>query len=270
MHHVSLLKELLMTRKKAPAVLAVMSWMIMTGCAARPITISESDVRAVFAAGTTARLFWDSTSRPVNVGGTGGPNTYDFRELDSRLYDSTTVLAVSEIPQLASRFPDNAVAASEEGGTVYPVFSFSNHALLRHGRARISATTEWYQHITPPEEWLRFPVVFNTQFTPPKTVVVDTTYVNGLPTKTSEDTSSHTVYVDGYGTLLLPGGLALKCLRLRFVASHPKTTKGFQYWTREGTVILVDSDQSQPNTGIIKRGYVIYFSPKTADRNTRR
>ena len=250
--------------------LTVMSWMIITGCTAPPITISESDVRTVFTAGTTIRLLWDSTSRPVNVGGTGGPNTYDFRELDFRLYDSVTVLAVPQIPQLASRFPAAAVTSNEEGNTVYPVFSFSNHTFLRHGRARISATTEWYQHIIPPDEWLRFPVTFNTRFTTTNTVVVDTTYVNGLPTKTSADTSSHTAYVDGYGTLLLPGGLALKCLRLRQVASPPETSKAFQYWTREGTVILIDSDQSQPDTGVIKRGYVIYFSPQTADRNTRR
>lgn len=259
-----------MKPEKAPSVLTVMSWMIIAGCTAPPIAILESDVRAVFTPGTIIRLLWDSTSRPVNVGGTGGPNTYDFRELDFQLYDSVDVLTVSHIPQLASRFPADAVTSNEEGNTVYPVFSFSNHTFLRHGRARISGTTEWYQHIVPPDEWLRFPVTFNTQFTATNTAVVDTTYVNGLPTKTSADSSSYTAYVDGYGILLLPGGLALKCLRLRQVASPPNTSKSFQYWTREGTVILIDSDQSQPDTGVIKRGYVIYFSPQTADRNTRR
>ena len=259
-----------MKHNKAPAVLPVMSWMIIMGCTAPPITISQSDVRAVFTTGTTIRLLWDSTTRPVDVGGTGGPNTYDFRELDFRLYDSVTMLPVTQIPQLASRFPPDAVTSNEEGNTLYPVFSFSNQTFLRHGRARISATKEWYQHIIPPDEFLRFPVTFNTQFTATNTVVVETTYVNGLPTKTSADTSSQTAYVDGYGTLLLPGGLALQCLRLRQVASPPKTSKAFQYWTREGPVILIDSDQSQPDSGVIKRGYVIYFSPQTASRSTRR
>lgn len=259
-----------MTLKKTPAVLTVMSWIIIAGCTAPPITISESEVRAVFTPGTTVRMLWDSTSRPVNVGAMGGPNTYDFRELDFRLYDSATVLAVTQVPQLASRFPGDALTSNEEGNTVYPVFSFSNHTFLRHGRARISGTTEWYQHINPPDQWLRFPVTFHTQFTTTNTVVVDTTYVNGLPTETSADTSSNTAYVDGYGTLLLPGGLALKCLRLRVVASHPKMSKEFHYWTREGTVVLIDSDQSQPDTGVIKRGYVIYFSPQTAHRNVGR
>lgn len=256
---------------KTPAALTVMSWLMITGCTARPIIISESDVRAVFTPGaTTIRLLWDSTGRPVDVGRTGGPNTYDFRELDFRLYDSVSVLAATRIPQLASRFPADAVTSNEEGNTLYPVFSFSNHTFLRHGRARIADTTEWYQHIVPPDAWLRFPVTFNTQFTSAKMVVVDTTYVNGLPTKTSADTSSHMAYVDGWGTLLLPGGVALKCLRLRQVGLPPGTSQSFQYWTREGTVILIDSDQTQPDTGVIKRGYVIYFSPQTLDRTPRR
>lgn len=259
-----------MKHRKASAVLTVMSWMIITGCTASPITISENDVKAVFTPGTTVRLLWDSTGRPVNVGGTGGPNTYDFRELDFHLYDSVGVLPVTQIPQLASRFPANAVTSDEEGGTVYPIFSFENHTFRRHGRARISDTTEWYQHINPPDEWLRFPVVVNTQFTITNTVVVDTTYVDGLPTSTSADTSSHTAYVDGYGTLLLPGGVALQCLRMRLVGAPPRTSKEFQYWTREGTVILIDSDQSQPDTGVIRRGYVIYFSPQKAAPNARR
>lgn len=248
----------------------MVSWLGIEGCTAPPITISQSQVEAVFSVGHTFRLLWDSTSQPVSVGGTGGPHIYDFRNLSFVLYDSVTMLSVAQVPQLATRFPSNALTSNEEGNTVYPVFSFSNHAFNRHGRLRIvSATTEWYQHIIPAAEWLRFPVTFNTQFSQPNTVVVDTTYVNGLPTKTSADTSSDTTYVDGYGTLLLPGGLEFKCLRIRVVASSPRTSKEFHFWTREGAVILIDSDQSQPDTGVVKRGYVIYFSPQAANQTTR-
>ena len=253
-----------MRNGKAPVVLAILSW-IIAGCDASPITISETEMRAVFSAGTTVRMLWDSSTRPVNVGAAGGPNTYDFRDLDFHLYDSATVLAVSQIPRLAPRFPAGAITLNEEGNTVYPVFSYSDHTFYRHGRARISSdTTEWYQHLIPPQAWLRFPVTFNSQFTTTQTVVVDTTYVNGIRTGTSADTSSHSDHVDGYGTLLLPGGLALECLRVRSVAAHPDSLKEFQYWTREGVVILIDSDLSQPDSGVIKRGYVIYFSPRTA------
>ncbi|MBI4546697.1 MAG: hypothetical protein HY707_01850 [Ignavibacteriae bacterium] len=259
-----------MQHKKTFLLLVLISWIIIEGCKAPPITITQSQIEAVFTPGRTMRLFWDSTSQPVNVGRTGGPNVYDFSTLPFVMYDSSEMFSVSQIPQLAPRYPSNAVAASEEGGTVYPVFSFSNNKFYREGRARLSsATTEWYQHIIPADEWLRFPVTFNTQFSQTNTVVVDTTYVNGIPTKTSADTGSGTKYVDGYGTLLLPGGLAFKCLRMRLVASFPKTYKSFQFWTREGAVVLIDSETSQPDTGVVRREYVIYFSPQTRNQNTR-
>ena len=259
-----------MQHKKFLSPLALISWIMIEGCKESPITISQDQIESVFSPGRTMQLFWDSTSQPVNVGRTGGPNVYDFSTLPFVMYDSSEMVSVSQISQLANRYPSNAVAAKEEGGIVYPVFSFSNNKFYREGRGRIfSDTTEWYQHIIPAEEWLRFPVTFNTQFSTTNTVVVDTTYVNGIPTNTSSDTSSHTDYVDGYGTLLLPGGLAFKCLRIRRVASFPKTSKIFQYWTREGPVILIESDNSQPDTGVVKREYVIYFSPQTRNQNTR-
>jgi hypothetical protein len=57
-----------MRHKTAPAVLTAMSWVIIAGCSASPITISESDIRAVFTPGTSVRMLWDTTSQPVNVG----------------------------------------------------------------------------------------------------------------------------------------------------------------------------------------------------------
>ncbi len=255
--------------RKSLLLLAMMSWIAIEGCKAPPITISQSQMEAVFATGHTFRLFMDSTSQPVNVGDIGGPNTYDFRALSFVPYDSVTMLAVTQIPQLAKRFPPNALTSNEEGNTVHPVFSFSNHGFNRDGRARIVSDTEWYQHIIPADEWLRFPITFNTRSSQRNTVVVDTTYVNGIPTQTSADTGSVTRYIDGYGTLLLPGGLAFQCLRMRIVASSPKTSKEFHFWTREGAVVLIDSDKSQPDTGVVKRGYVIYFSPQTPNQSTR-
>ncbi|HET9745250.1 MAG TPA: hypothetical protein VFP97_06035 [Chitinophagaceae bacterium] len=258
-----------MQHKKLLLSLALLSWIIIAGCKPLPITIAQHQIEAIFAPGRTAQLFWDSTSHPVNVGKTGGPNVYDFSTLPFVMYDSSEIVSVSQIPQLASRYTSHAVAAKEEGGTMYPVFSFSNNKFYREGRGRIfSDTTERYQHFIPAAEWLRFPVRYNNRFSATNIVVVDTTYVNGIPTQTSSDTSSHSEHVDGYGTLLLPGGLAFECLRIRGVASYPKTSKMFQFWTREGAVIMVESDNSQPDTGLIKREYVIYFSPQPRNQNT--
>jgi hypothetical protein len=176
--------------KKSLLLLAMMSWLAIEGCKARPVTISQRDVEAVFSVGRRFHLLWDSTSQPVNVGSTGGPHVYDFRDLSFVLYDTVTMLPVAQIPQLAKRFPPDALTFNEEGNTVYPVFSFSNEGFNRDGRARIVPDTEWYQHIVPADEWLKLPLAFNTQSSQSNMVVVDTTYVKGIPTLTSADTSS--------------------------------------------------------------------------------
>lgn len=81
--------------------LATMAW--TAGCKAAPISITQGDMEAVFAPGRTFRLFMDSTSRPVSVGVTGGPNTYDFRGLTFVPYDSVSMLAVTQVPADAPR-----------------------------------------------------------------------------------------------------------------------------------------------------------------------
>ncbi|MGE5107870.1 MAG: hypothetical protein ACM3H8_10020 [Sphingobacteriales bacterium] len=56
-----------MKYKKSLLPLAFISCIITEGCKEQPITISQSQIEAVFTPGRTMRLFWDSTSQPVNV-----------------------------------------------------------------------------------------------------------------------------------------------------------------------------------------------------------
>ncbi len=190
----------------------LISWIILEGCTTKAITISENHIKAIFSDGSNIRIFIDSSSQPVNIGKTGGPNVYDFRKRPFYLEGSDMVFSVTKIPQLATRFPSNSLTLKEPGVTAidYPVFSISNQKYYSEGRDRISFdTTEWYQHNLPPDEFLRFPVRFNTQFEITNIVVVDTSYVKGKAVHTSTDTISKTVYVDGFGTLMLPGGIVL-------------------------------------------------------------
>lgn len=234
-------------------------WIVLEGCKPQAITISESHVQAVFSDGSNIRVFEDSSMQPVNVGKTGGHNVYDFSKRPFYVAGTGTVYSVTKIPQLASRFPSNAVALKE--GTEYPVFSFSNQTFYEEGRGNIySDTTESYEHNVPADELLRFPAKLNKEFSVKDIVVRDTTYVNGLPTNSRSRPVSKTVSVDGSGKLLLPGGLSYECLRVRTVYSGPQDYKLFQYWTREGAIIHVISQASQPDTGILKSGYVIYLS----------
>lgn len=248
-----------MQHTKSLLALALIWCIIFGSCKPRAITISESHVQAVFSDGSNIRVFEDSSRQPVNVGKTGGHNVYDFSKRFFYLVGTGTVYSVTKIPQLASRFPSNAVALKE--GTDYPVFSFSHQTFYEEGRGSIhSDSAESYEHNTPADELLRFPAKLNKEFSVRDIVVRDTTYVNGLPTKSSSHTVSKTVSVDGFGKLLLPGGLSYECLRVRTVYSGPQDYKLFQYWTREGAIIHVISGASQPDTGLLQSGYVIYLS----------
>jgi hypothetical protein len=247
---------------KSLLALVLISLIIFESCKPQAITISQSQVQAVFSDGSIIRVLEDSSMQPVNVGKTGVYNVYDFSKRPFYLAGSGTVYSVTKIPQLASRFPSNAVALKE--GTVvidYPVFSFSNQKFYEEGRgSKTTDRTESYEHNIPADELVRLPIKLNTAFSVKDIVVLDTTYINGLPTKSSSHTVSKTVSVDGFGKLLLPGGLSYECLRVRTVYSGPQDYKLFQYWTREGAIIHVISRASQPDTGIIGSGYVIYLS----------
>jgi hypothetical protein len=262
-----------MHHKNVLLLLTVMSWMSAGRSEAQPITISEGQIKTFFSPGNTVRIFIDSSLQPVNIGRSGGPNVYDFRNRPFYLEARDTLFSVTQIPQLAQRFPSHAFTIKEWDVTGkyadYPVFSFSNHKLYSEGRARPTDTTGWYMHSIPPEEFLSFPVIYNTQFSVKNIAAVDTTYVKGVPLKMSSDTTTTVKYVDGYGTLLLPGGLTFDCLRLRTVASSPQGPKTFQYWTREGAIVLVNSATSQPDTGVVQTWYILYLSYQTGNRNTR-
>ncbi|HJW31101.1 MAG TPA: hypothetical protein VJ508_17865, partial [Saprospiraceae bacterium] len=76
-----------MRYKNALVIPSMIIWIIIEGCKTPPITITQGQVEAVFTPGTSLRLFWDSTSQPVNVGRTGGPNVYDFSAIPFVMYD---------------------------------------------------------------------------------------------------------------------------------------------------------------------------------------
>lgn len=203
------------------------------------------------------QFYNNSTDTSVNIGTLGGPNIYDFRSVPLSAPQQDTVFSVSAIPQLAPRYPSTSRTLRQRppsGGLEYSVFSFPSQQFVQDGQGRIFATgQERYQHFMPPEIFFNFPITFNTQFA--QTVVfVETTYTGGVPTQTSIDTGSSVTYVDAYGTLLLPGGLSLECLRVRFVENPPHNYKEFRFATREGALIVISSSSSSPDTGLLQVG----------------
>ncbi len=219
------------------------------------VTVTQSQIEAIFSVGKTVKFYTDTTSKTVNVGRTGGPNVYDFRNLPFYFVIQSTVVSVSQISQLAPRYPSNAITfnfSGRSGKFQYLVLSFANQQWLSHGEAKIfSSTSEYYKHKSPSEFRLSFPVTFNTQFSQTFTIA-ETTYTNGVPTQTSSTSISRTMYVDGYGTLLLPGGLSFNCLRVRDVDALPSNGKEFLFVTQEGALLSISSFNTQPDTGFVQ------------------
>lgn len=225
------------------------------------IQITQAQVQAIFSTGNTIRLSQDTMSQTVNVGRKGGPNTYDFRSLPFMFVGRETVFNVSQIPRLAPRYPANTVSVKVNAGTdaySYLNIMFASQQLQSVGEAFVSKSSglfENYRHYTPAEVEANFPATYNTQIMQTFTSR-ESLYFNGTLFSSSSTTLTENTFVDGYGTVLLPGGLSLSCLRSRKIETVNGTYQGFSYYTREGAVLIVDSRNTQPDTGIVQSGGV--------------
>ena len=111
---------------------------------------------------------------------------------------------------------------------------------------------------TPGEVLFDFPLTFDKTWNYTY-ASYDTTYINGRVTSTAADTESRTTTIDGYGTLILPSGDSLQCLRLfqgPGVSGSTISDSGlgvftFMYMTVTGTFVIVNAPGNEPTTGKI-------------------
>lgn len=216
----------------------------VTNVFAQPITVSQGDFQQIFPLGGVALFYNNTDSTSVNVGTFGGPNVYDFRNVPFSTARRDSVVPVSAIPQLAPRYSSSAFTTTysvNPGESItHIIISFSsqpsNFAVGGIAQLRPSVMEEWYLHHAPPQTIVSFPAALGSQWS--DTIqTVDTTYTNGVPTNTNSGSFSYAAYIDAYGTLLLPGGLSLQCLRFRGVIGG--ATRGFGFLTREGAWLSI-------------------------------
>ena len=218
------------------------------------ITIQKSDVQQTFTPGAVLQ-FHSDTSQYVNVGKTGGPNVYDFSSLSFPDTMTLTLYSSSQIPQLAARFSAASFVwgSSPEKIPNSPVFFFTDSSFIQLANATVFPDSQEYRYDTPYEEILRFPAVYDRQWsTSPGGAGVDTTYVNNVETRVTTGWNSAQNYIiDGYGTLIVQGH-SYDCLRLKSVEVESYTYKGFNYFTKGGISVLVSSTKDQNDTGVVK------------------
>ena len=224
-------------------------------------TISQAQIQDVFTPGNTVRFYQDTTSIMVNVGGQGGANVYDFTALPFVYVGRDTVFSVSAIPQLAPRYPASTVSLKNmdfSGGFFFLNFTFPSGQWYSQGDAFLDPSFgfEQYTHYVPPVLEANFPITFNTMFTQSFTSV-ESLYIGGVPFSSSSTAISESTVIDGYGTLMLPGH-TLNCLRLRSVEHLGGTNKNFSYYTQEGAALIVETNNTQPDVGLIQVDNILY------------
>ena len=217
------------------------------------ITIQKSDVQQYFKTGASVTLYSDTTTM-INVGSVGGANLYDFSSLKFSDSMQLTMYSVSQIPQLASRFPAAGLVwgASTQNIGSSPLFLFTDTSFIQLANVSINADSQEYDYSIPNELILDFPAAYQDTWTTVGVGLgVDSTFVTNAGVHVSTGWNHASTYtMDGYGTLKVMGH-SYPCLRRREVEPGTYVYQGFNYFTSSGLILLVGSNKDQPDTGVV-------------------
>jgi hypothetical protein len=223
------------------------------------IVITSSDMQEFYTPGKRSINYLGSGSTIINVGKTGGPNTYDFTTLSFTPQPISTCLRVSEIPLLIGHYPDSAVIFSSSQQIVKntAVFLFTPAALLDLGSVNVSvfSDTQYYHHNVPSSSDFVFPLFYEQTWSI-TTAYYDTTYINSVPIQTGFSNASYTIVLDGYGILRIPG-YELQCLRMKSTSNTGGKSR-FWFLTKNGSMVYIETNSSQPDTGDIVATQYMY------------
>jgi len=226
-------------------------------------TVQKADVEAIFSLGTVISLYSDTSGvSSVNVGQKGGPQIFDFSNLQFDRLFTDTIFSVSSRPGLASRYPATTIGFDfpEEVGFESLLFGFTTTTLNNVGDFRqLAGDTVRYRHSTPAETFISFPVMMNDSLTY-TTTVIDTTYAGqSFVSSNTSGLITVTNVVDAYGTLKLSGNFSVPSLRMRTYENQPHNFKGFRYITSSGIILFVESLNTQPDTGLVALDGPVFY-----------
>jgi len=231
------------------------------------VPITQTDIQSMWHGGQVLKTYTVSGAANIDIGKTGGPNIYDFSSLSYGSPEELNVLNVSQIPDLAARFPDSAIVLGDSLKSVVdsPIMLFVPDTLFQIGRTRRnSANTVRYGHeIIYIPMYGRFPLQFGSSFSYTE-AICETTYANGfLQSVMGTSARVSDAVFDGFGTLRIPGH-EFQCLRFRTESRSTRVNgKRFWYLTRDGCLFTIDADTDQPDTGQISVSQYQYMLPSS-------
>ncbi len=222
-------------------------------------TITRSEIMQIFAPGNPLYVI-EGESGLINIGNYNGPNEYDFTQINIQNPFTFQNFSVAQLPPLAGRFPPNGTTMGEGPQNIVdnPIFLWNTDSTFFLGEVKIESVYR-FAHYMPDELFAKFPIEFN----PPSSsftqwiTVYDTTYnLNWQIQSTDQYNTIVDVWIDGYGTLKLPG-IELECLRMKRAYSWFQF-KDFFYLTREGIMLVVQNiPDSAPDTGFVFADYAL-------------
>ena len=202
------------------------------------ITVTQSEFLKVFTPGNPIYAI-PGESGLINVGNYEGSNIYDFSNVNTANQFILNNYEVSQIPEMAKRYPSVATTFGEGLQNIeeFPIFYSVTDSTFLAGDVTIG-TENRFIHYAPYELFAPFPITHG-YFAPEQIIdVYDTTY-NSVGQVLSTYFYTDFVYVEiyGYGTLKLPDR-ELECLRMKRSYTWFQF-KEFFFITREGVLIVV-------------------------------
>jgi hypothetical protein len=238
-----------MQMKNISTVLAAIL-LIPAASAFAQITVQESQFQPIFRIGDSVTVL-TILDTSLDVGAMGGPNRYDFSKVN---YQTAKIASepASMVPLAAAHFPGDTVFG---GAGFYNVLSFSGGQLWGLGKIQGDNSSYKVVHRIPGEEIFSFPLTEGETWNY-NMINVDTTFVSGYLQSSSADTNQRTTVIDGYGTLILPGGDSLQCLRITQGDANPSAQydDSFFFVTQSGTFITINASRSGESAGVIGIG----------------
>ncbi len=246
----------------------------VTGGTAQGIRIDTTDVRAMFAIGTTTVYRIDTLTASVNIGAPG-QSSWDFSGLLVHNRMRLKSVDVATTPYYASDFPAATIALNDTGftysfeytgvGTVLLKGNGFNYMALGEnlldfglkgsgnaylGGFELPAVGQWTK--TPPAIYFGLPLEMSKGWT---TVYNEILSGSAGPFTVGPDTTRHqvTCTVDAYGPLTVPGFLPVDALRIRKVDTLTTGVRvGYMFIAKDGTSVqFTAADPLAPDNGTI-------------------
>lgn len=241
---------------------------IFAGMIKAQITVTSSDFESQLQLGNEIQSFWDSTRTSINIGSTGEFNV-DFSDLVPQAEFTTLSIPVAG-SDYASDFPGAEYCSYYEGtfeGTFSKtwVYTSIDGSYFLHGTAteantnqgNVKATTKY----SPNRNFYQLPFTLGTawNYTGEQEVATE---VSGFPFMITSDLEAVNT-VDGYGTMKMPDGRTVECLRVKVVQTLStevvpgfptvSTSVRYEFIAKTGDVVTVSAaDENQPDNGTIQ------------------